>query len=105
MCYSAQDALYQGGFYYLNHALPRMITIAVESRPPHESAVYSISNEILRMGQQQIARWAETLNQCERMNEWPAAVVGEQELALPSWAYPGGDFEFSDLEPIPHEVN
>lgn len=100
MCYSAQDALYQGGHFYLTGSLPRMITIAVESRAPHETAVYSISTDTLRMGQQQVARWVETLGECERKNEWPAAVIGEQELTLPSWAYPGGDFEFSDLEPI-----
>lgn len=100
MAYHAQDAIYQNGFFQLNHELPRMVTIAVESKPPHETAVYLITNDVLRQGQQLVSKWVETLAECERTNKWPAAVEGEQELQLPQWAYPNGDFQFSDLEPI-----
>jgi len=100
MAYHCQDAIYQNGFFQLNHQLPRMVTIAVESKPPHETAVYLTTNDVLRQGQQLVSKWIETLAECERTNKWPAAVEGEQKLQLPSWAFPGGDFEFSGLEPI-----
>lgn len=100
MAYHAQDALYQNGFYQLACELPRMVTIAVEKKPPHETAVYRIPNDALRMGQQLISKWAVKLAECEKANTWPAAVEGEQELSLPSWAIPSGDFSFDDLEPL-----
>lgn len=100
LCYTAQDALYQAGFYYLNHQLPRMVTIAVESKPPHDVAVYRIPTDVLRQGQQLVSKWMEALTACERANEWPGAVEGEQDLVLASWATPDGDFSFDDLEPI-----
>jgi hypothetical protein len=92
-----QDSIYSSGFYYLSHTLPRMITIAVESKPPHETAVYSISVDIMRTGHQLVARWAEILTECEKAGTWPAAVEGIVPLNLPSWAVPDGDFGFDDL--------
>jgi hypothetical protein len=100
MGYHVQDCIYQNGYFYLTGTLPRMVAIAVEQKPPHELAVYTIPNDVLRQGQQDLAKWMALLTECEKTNKWPAAVEGEQELQLPSWAIPGGDFEFSDLEPI-----
>jgi hypothetical protein len=98
--YAAQDALYQNGYHYLRGDLPKMVTIAAEKNAPYECAVYVIPNDVLRVGQQLIAEWVERLNECEKKDRWPAAMEEEQELALPSWAVPGGDFSFDDLEPI-----
>lgn len=100
MGYHCQDALYQSGFFYLTGRLPRMVTIAVENNPPYETAVYNIPNEVTREGEQEIAKWMEILTTCERSKKWPGAVEGEQDLVLPAWAAPGGDFEFDDLQPI-----
>jgi hypothetical protein len=100
MSYHVQDALYQNGFYHLNRTLPRMVTIAVESKPPHDSAVYNIPTDVLRQGNADLAKWLETLAECEKSNEWPGAMPGERDLHLPAYAYPGGDFDMSDLEPI-----
>lgn len=100
MSYHCQDCIYQNGYFQLTGTLPRMVTIAVEKLPPYESAVYNIPTDVLRQGQQQVSKWMEKLAECERTDRWPAAVEGEQELQLPSWAFPQGDFEFDDLEPI-----
>lgn len=100
MSYHAQDAIYQNGFFQLTGTLPRMVTVAVEKKPPYESAVYNIPTDVIRQGQQQVSKWLERLADCERANKWPAAVEGEQDLVLPAWAFPGGDFEFDDLEPL-----
>lgn len=100
MGYHCQDAIYQAGFFYLTGELPRMVTIAVESKPPHEIAVYRIPTDVIRLGQQTVFKWMEMLAECEKTNKWPGAVEGEQELALPAWASPDGDFDFDDLEPL-----
>lgn len=97
--YAAQDALYQNGWFYLRGDLAKMVTIAAEKNPPYECAVYVVPNDVLRIGQQQIAEWVQRLNTCEKSDKWPPAIEDEQELALPGWAVPGGDFEFNDLEP------
>jgi hypothetical protein len=98
MCYHVQDAIYQNGYFYLTGTLPRVVIIAVDSRPPHDSAVYRVPNDVLRQGQADLARWMERLVECEKTNEWPGAEQGEQDLVLPSYAYPGGDFQMDDLE-------
>jgi exodeoxyribonuclease VIII len=100
MSYHAQDAIYQNGYFQLTGTLPRMVTVAVEKLPPYEIAVYNIPVDVLRLGQQQVSKWLELLAECERTNKWPGAVEGEQDLVLPAWATPGGDFEFADLEPL-----
>lgn len=98
LCYHAQDAFYQSGFYYLNKETPKMVTIAVEPKQPHEVAVYKIGNEILRLGQQKIGEWIMKLEICEKSGKWPGAIQDEKDLSLPPWAYPSGDFAFDDLE-------
>jgi hypothetical protein len=98
MCYHVQDAIYQNGYFYLTGTLPRVVIIAVDSRPPHDSAVYRVPNDVLRQGQADLARWMERLVECEKTDEWPGAEQGEQDLVLPAYAYPGGDFQMDDLE-------
>jgi hypothetical protein len=100
MNYAAQDAFYQGGYWYLRSDLPQCVVIAAENKPPHETAVYTVPSDVLRVGQQQIQKWIAMLAECERTDKWPSSVEGEQELTLPSWATPSGDFEFDDLQPI-----
>lgn len=100
MSYHVQDAIYQNGYFYLTGNLPRVVIIAVDSKPPHESAVYRVPTDVLRQGQTDLARWMDRLAECERTNKWPQAEEGEQDLILPSYAYPGGDFQMDDLEPI-----
>lgn len=100
MAYYVQDAIYQNGYFYLTGTLPRMVTIAVESKPPHDSAVKNIPIIALRQGQDDLAKWIATLAECEKSGLWPGAEQGEQDLEMPAYAYPGGDFEFDDLEPI-----
>lgn len=100
MSYHVQDAIYQNGYFHLNQFLPRLVTIAYESKPPHDVAVYRIPNDVTRVGNGDLYKWLQRLSECEASNKWPGAVEGEQDMVLPSWAIPGGDFDFNDLEPI-----
>jgi hypothetical protein len=100
MAYYVQDAIYQNGYCELTKQLPRMITIPVESKPPHDCAVYDVPNIVLRQGQQDLAKWIQLLEKCELAKKWPGAVEGEQTLELPGYAYPQGDFELDDMAAI-----
>jgi hypothetical protein len=100
MCYMAQDAIYQSGWFDLTGRLPRMITVAVESKAPYESAVYEICGDWLLEGQAAVTRWVRRLNECERSNTWPVAYEAERELEFPAWAATLGEFAMEDLEAI-----
>jgi hypothetical protein len=100
LAYYVQDAIYQNGYFYLTGTLPQVVIVAVESKRPHESAVYRVPNDVLRQGQADLAKWMGRLAECEKTNKWPPAVEDEQDLVLPSYAYPGGDFDMNDLEPV-----
>jgi hypothetical protein len=100
MLYHCQDAIYCAGYFRLTGTLPRMITVAVESKAPYECAVFEIPEDALRQGQQMVTKWSERLAECERTDKWPGASQGVRTLVMPSWALPGGDFQFDDLEPI-----
>jgi hypothetical protein len=100
MGYHCQDAIYEAAYTYLNGTAPKMVTIAVESKPPYESAVYLVGKSVLDQGEADLRKWMQRLNQCEAANKWPPACEDEQELVLPAWATPDGDFSMDDLEPI-----
>jgi len=97
MLYYVQDAHYQNGYFYLNHCLPKKVTIAVEKEPPHEVAVYQIGEDITRLGAQKIGEWIQKLERCEKSGKWPGAVETETQLVLPNWCYPHDDFDLSEL--------
>lgn len=100
MAYHVQDAIYEAAYNYLNGAAPKMVTIAVESKPPHEIAVYRVTKQVLDQGEADLRKWMQTLNQCEAANYWPPAAEEEQDLVLPAWATMDGEFSMDDLEPI-----
>ena len=95
----AQLAHYQNGHFYLTGTLPRVVLVAVENEPPYDSAVYRVPTDVLRQGQEDLAKWLTRLAECETSGNWPGAEVEEQDLELPSYAY-AGQFDMDDLEPI-----
>jgi len=98
--YYIQAAMYADGFFYLTGTLPQFVIIAIESKPPHESAVYRLRPHILQKGHDDYAKLLVKLAECEKSGKWPAAVDSEQDLELPSYAYEGGGFDMDDLELI-----
>lgn len=98
--YHMQAAMYADGYYYLTGKLPRVVIIAVENKPPYETAVYRVSDEILHQGHEDYMRLVAQLEECERSDNWPPALETETDLSLPTYAYGSGDDDLTDLQLI-----
>ena len=78
---------------------PRLKLMAVESRPPHESAVFRIPRDILLMGLEEGDTLIRRISECERLNLWPAELDEETDLLIPDWAATEQDTSFElDME-------
>lgn len=90
--YHLQWAFYMNGFACIKDGVkPRLVEIVVESAAPHAVVVYRIPDDVLLQGEEEFLALIETLDRCERDNEWPGPATREQELTLPSWAYQADD--------------
>lgn len=95
--YHMQWAFYCDGYHAITGKRARVVEIAVEVEPPHDVAVYTVPLEILEQGRAEYQRLLGILSQCKRDGEWPGAVPNETVLTLPTWAYPTGDDDITDL--------
>jgi hypothetical protein len=79
---------------------PRLKLMAIESKKPHESAVFRITPDILLMGLEESDALVKRIDECERLNLWPAELEEETDLQLPAWATSteSEDFEIEGLE-------
>lgn len=94
--YHLQFALYCDGFHTLTDVFPRFVTLAVESAPPFEPAVYDATEAFLARGHDEYQRLMATLQACEATGIWPPRATEEMDLDLPAWAG-GNDSEDDDL--------
>lgn len=62
---------------------PRII--AVESDPPHDVAVFRLTDDALLAGAQKARDLLAHVAVCTERDDWPGRFVVEQDLALPSW--------------------
>lgn len=86
--YHGQMAFYADGLvatgYEVDHE-PAMIV--VESEPPHDVAVYVVSDEMMRMGRKLYKRLLFRLKDCIDSDQWPGVCAGQElELLPPAWA-------------------
>src|SRR5208337_1440877 len=95
--YAIQWAWYADGFEANTGKTPRMVEIVVESAPPYAVATYLIEDDLLVQGRENYIALLRQLADCEAADTWPGPVSGERILSLPSWYYPGGDDDLSDL--------
>lgn len=65
---------------------PRLKLMVVESKQPHESAVFRITPDILLMGLEEADALIKRISECERLNHWPAELDEETDLPIPAWA-------------------
>jgi PDDEXK-like uncharacterized protein DUF3799 len=99
--YHLQWAWYFNGYAAIKDGVkPRMVEIVVESAPPHAVVVYRIPDDVLLQGEEEFLALIETLERCERDNEWPGPATQEQVLTLPSWVYQAED-DLSELGLVP----
>ena len=98
--YHIKLALYQNGYYALTGEMAGVKIIAVESKPPYETAVYNVPSDVLQQGQDDYAQLMRKILDCEALGEWPGANEVEADLTLPSYAYTEVSDDLSDLELI-----
>jgi len=76
---------------------------AIESKAPHESAVYRITSDVKLQGLEELDALVKILDECEKTNNWPAEMEVESDLLLPAWATPNEDNEDLVLEGLETE--
>jgi hypothetical protein len=84
--YHAQCAYYRRGLRALGIDAPAKI-LAVETSPPYDVVVYSLSDDDLYAGDQLIDALLTKVIACHEANHWPGRAAGEVPLQLPAWAW------------------
>jgi hypothetical protein len=90
--YHCQGAFYRRG-WLASHGLDpeteiQFVNIAVESSPPHDVAVYRMSEDAIWHGGQRVDGLMDLLAECKRTGQYPGAYPEEVPLELPAWAIP-----------------
>lgn len=96
--YHIKLAMYQDGYFALSGELAPVKLIAVESKPPYETAVYNVPSDVLQQGHEDYARLMHKILDCEESGIWPGANEEETNLSLPSYAYAETSDDLADLE-------
>ena len=65
--------------------------IAVEQDPPHDVAVYELSEDVLWAGEVKVRQALNTVASCRRTKRWTGRYPDECSLVLPSWEFPSED--------------
>lgn len=84
--YTVKMAHYWDGWRHLTGKEFDLKLLALESTPPHESAVFDIPRDLILCGLDERNELVDKIKTCERAKEWPAAETDEVFLELPSWA-------------------
>ena len=99
--YHIKEAIYWTGYRALTGSEPRMKLMAIESKAPHESAVYRVTKDVILQGLEELDTLLKLLAECEETNTWPPAQEDEADLVLPTWATVQPDTEFElDMEGV-----
>lgn len=83
--YHIKMALYATGYEVLTGIRPEVRLGAIESKPPYESAVYRVVEDVLVQGGEELGFLVEKLTECEKSGKWPAEQDQESDLLLPTW--------------------
>ena len=80
-----QAALYMAGMRALDRKVDAFVVIAVQSDPPHESAVYALDPQAIRIGEIQVSRLLYQYKICVEESRWPGFMEGVIPATLPAW--------------------
>jgi hypothetical protein len=84
--YHLKMAHYWAGYKILTGVEPTVILGAIDSKAPHESAVYRVTRDVLLQGLEELDNLIARLDDCEKANSWPGEYEVETDLLLPTWA-------------------
>ncbi len=87
----AYEATYKDG------KRPAVYILAIESKPPHDVAVYKMDDDALDRGRTDARELAIRFNSCMQTNSFPGIANGQMlALALPVWAEETSTVDFTD---------
>ena len=96
--YHLQLAHYAAGIEVLTGSRPTVYMIAVENTPPHDVAVYLLTDDILIPAAETIAALIAKVAVCRASGQWPGRNAGIVPLDLPQWALGEPEITFGDEE-------
>lgn len=91
--YFHQGAFYQRGLATVRNLAegPPVILVAVEPEPPHDVAVYRMSEDALHFVDEDIHKLLGRVAECRESDRWPGTFIDEQLLDMPKWGYPSAE--------------
>ena len=84
--YHIKLALYWRVYKELTGVEPKIVMGAVDSKAPHESAVYRVTRDVILQGLDELDHLVGKIEDCEKSGKWPAEHTEESDLILPAWA-------------------
>lgn len=99
MMYYAQLAMYRDG---CGHKGPVYI-VGVEVEPPHDVAVYQLSEDDLYAGQELYQGLLERVVECKKSGQWPGRYPEKQMLEMPRYVFEDEDMEDGTSEVVEEE--
>jgi hypothetical protein len=98
MGYHLQGAFYRRGARANGLGDLPFVIIAVEVDEPHDVTVYSIDEDAMYAGDDEVGELLARVAACRASGRWPGRYEGEQVLRLPSWAIPLDEEDTSNLD-------
>lgn len=86
LAYHIKAYMYVSGYQTITGTRPKFKWLAIESKPPHEGAVYRATPDVLTQGADDLDAIMKRLDECEKTNHWPPAEEEETDLILPAYA-------------------
>ena len=99
--YHIKMAIQYEGIRVLTGTKPHVKLGALESKAPHESAVYRVTKDVILQGLEELDALVKKLDECEKLNQWPPEMETESDLILPAWAVTTEESsldEFAEIE-------
>lgn len=95
--YHIKMAMYANGYEILTGHKPHVRLGAIESKAPHESAVYRVTSDVILQGLEELDVLVKRISECERTGLWPAAEEVETDLILPAWSKESPEMDLSEF--------
>lgn len=83
--YQMQAALYMRGLKALGVAVTDFLFFAVETKAPFLCAGYRLIDEVIALGEAQLAEYVRRYKECLKSNVWPGYPSEIQAIGVPAW--------------------
>jgi hypothetical protein len=97
LSYHIKAAIYVSGYQALTGDRPKFKFLAIDSKPPYESAVYRATPDVILQGGEDWLALMHRLDECEATGNWPPEQDEETDLILPNYAYSDASEDMSDF--------